>query len=148
ITTPTLTKPSGVLGRLGYRGFSISKTPGLTPESFNLYVHEGIVDKGKQEENLVADNRNLETWLLSTAPPRAIDSNVVNHISTQLRLPALNAVDVINNRMLAAGVTVCPACLAVDAPAYNPAVWNVFPTQPNNNCYNYANNIITNTFAQ
>lgn len=35
------------------------------------------------------------------------------------------------------------------APVYNPALWNnnAF-TRLNNNCYNYANDIITNTFAQ
>jgi hypothetical protein len=42
----------------------------------------------------------------------------------------------------------CPPCHAHDAPAYTPALWNHAPVQANNNCYNYANNQITNTFAQ
>ncbi len=42
----------------------------------------------------------------------------------------------------------CPPCHAHDAPAYNPAFWNHPPVQGTNNCYNYANNQATNTFAQ
>ncbi|MEI8146726.1 MAG: hypothetical protein WCH83_14800, partial [Alphaproteobacteria bacterium] len=43
---------------------------------------------------------------------------------------------------------ICPKCVAVDAPAYSPAFWNQPSIQPRNNCYNYANNRATNTFAQ
>ncbi len=42
----------------------------------------------------------------------------------------------------------CPVCMAADAPAYNPGFWNIPSRQPYNNCYNYANNQATNTFAQ
>src|SRR5439155_2191799 len=34
------------------------------------------------------------------------------------------------------------------APLYEPAWWNVPARQPYNNCYNYATNYRTNTFAQ
>ena len=34
------------------------------------------------------------------------------------------------------------------APSYNPNLWNNQLTRRNNNCYNYANDKITNTFAQ
>ena len=33
-------------------------------------------------------------------------------------------------------------------PAYNPFIWNLFPFVFLNNCYNYANNRMTHTFAQ
>ncbi|CAG2195241.1 unnamed protein product [Mytilus edulis] len=33
-------------------------------------------------------------------------------------------------------------------PNYEPSRWNTLKVQPYNNCYNYANNMITNTFAQ
>ncbi|XP_052066038.1 insoluble matrix shell protein 1-like [Mytilus californianus] len=33
-------------------------------------------------------------------------------------------------------------------PAYDPRSWNIQSVQPYNNCYNYANNMKTNTFAQ
>jgi hypothetical protein len=38
---------------------------------------------------------------------------------------------------------VCPC-----APIYEPGWWNVSARQPNNNCYNYATNYRTDTFAQ
>lgn len=34
------------------------------------------------------------------------------------------------------------------APSYNPNVWNNHFARRNNNCYNYANDKVTNTFAQ
>lgn len=36
----------------------------------------------------------------------------------------------------------------IQLPPFEPAKWNTPTVQPNNNCYNYANNIITNSFAQ
>lgn len=36
----------------------------------------------------------------------------------------------------------------IELPVYNPNNWNIPAIQPYNNCYNYANNMITNTFAQ
>jgi hypothetical protein len=42
----------------------------------------------------------------------------------------------------------CPACHAYDAPDYEPHLWNQLPMQEENNCYNYANNNPTDTFAQ
>lgn len=37
---------------------------------------------------------------------------------------------------------------ASGAPSYNPAIWNTPAHQPNNNCYNYSTDIMTDTFAQ
>lgn len=47
------------------------------------------------------------------------------------------------------GIVVAPskdACKC--APVYEPDWWNVSTRQPYNNCYNYASNYLTNTFAQ
>lgn len=40
----------------------------------------------------------------------------------------------------------CPKCKC--APVYEPEWWNVSSRQPRNNCYNYATNYRTDTFAQ
>jgi len=48
----------------------------------------------------------------------------------------------------AAPAVKCPTCHAADAPAYNPTWWDNPARQPTNNCYNYANDQATNTFAQ
>jgi len=146
IETPTLQKPSGVLGRLGYRGF-ILRGSGESPHAgLRLLVHEGIVDFGQSRESRIADSRDLESWLLQTAPvdiPSVVRIRVADHLGQ----PKFNAVSFLSAAS-AASITGCYGCRAQDAPAYNPAPWNIPTVQPYNNCYNYANDQITNTFAQ
>ena len=38
--------------------------------------------------------------------------------------------------------------LQIEVAAFNPNFWNVSPVEANNNCYNYATNRRTDTFAQ
>lgn len=144
IKTPTLSKPSGVTGRLGYRGFILRRSREFPQGGLRLFVHEGIVDLGQDEENRRADNRDLERWLLGTAPGQ-LGENIRKVVAAELIQPPLNAVDIFNARAVAAA---CPACQSQDAPVYNPSLWNAPNVQPYNNCYNYANDQITNTFAQ
>lgn len=146
IQTPTLSKPSGVLGGLGYRGFSIWRPSRSTRGPLSLYVHEGIIDQGQQEENLMASNRDLEEWLLTTAPDQ-LETGVKKVAKAGIAQATANAADIFSARA-AAAAPACPPCHAADAPIYNPAIWNVPSVQPYNNCYNYANDHITNTFAQ
>lgn len=40
------------------------------------------------------------------------------------------------------------ASCTIELGAFNPGFWNTAATQPHNNCYNYASNKRTNTFAQ
>lgn len=145
ITTPTLTKPSGTLGRLGYRGFMLRRSHESHHGAFNLLVHEGIVDHGQTELNRIVDNRDLEKWLLSTMPADGKDEPILDIVTADLTRGSFDA-----DAFFAATTTVssCPPCNAEDTPLYNPNMWNVPAVQPYNNCYNYANNRITNTFAQ
>jgi hypothetical protein len=140
----TLTKPSGVLGGLGYQGFTLSRAQTSSGGPLSLYVHDGIVDRGQQEENLLVGNRDLEKWLLESAPA-TLSSSVRQHVFDQLLAPAL-APQLYQSRRAAAGQ--CGPCSSADAPAYKPATWNIPTVQPYNNCYNYANDQRTNTFAQ
>lgn len=128
-------KPAA-LGGLGYRGFSVQSTTSAS----RAHVFGGTVDLGVQAPTLVAADRELEQYLLSTAPqlPAGVADHVRGSLSGAQNLDAVN---------LRAAVT-CPVCQAADAPAYNPSLWNIPSVQPYNNCYNYANNQITNTFAQ
>ena len=142
--TPTLSKPAGVFGRLGYRGF-ILRGSGESPQGgLRLLVHEGIVDFGQSQENRTADDRELEGWLLDTAPQ--LEPSVRNFVALELKQPRLDSADLLSAR--AVPVSSCPTCHAADAPAYTPGRWNVPSVQPFNNCYNYANDQITGTFAQ
>ena len=138
----TMQKPAGALSGLGYRGFLVSHVADAAPVQPAFHLHEGIIDSGPGQPNLVHKDRELEKWLLSTAGA-AVADEVRSHVETEIAKPALVASDFLR------GVPPkCPLCVAHDAPPYNPAKWNIPAVQPFNNCYNYANDQITNTFAQ
>jgi len=137
ITTTSNVKPPGVLGGLGYRGFSVRRNE----ESDATFIHEGVVDQGVNTPALVSGDHDLEQWLLSTAGD-AVSAEVRAHVQSILNAPVSDA------PIRFAPDAACPTPAAADAPAYNPAAWNTPAVQPHNNCYNYANNRITNTFAQ
>ena len=137
--TTTSDLKAGVATGLGYRGFVVNGPDyGVAP----TYIRAGLVDQGHVTPTLVADDRDLEKWLLSTAEGHVEDA-VRAHVQESLGEPVATAISKIGPVVAA-----CPVCHAVDAPVYNPAIWNTPSVQPNNNCYNYANNRITNTFAQ
>lgn len=138
ITTTSNLKPAGVVAGLGYRGFSVSRNE----ESDAMYIHSGVVDPGHASPTLIAGDREIEKWLLSTAG-QAVTADVRSHVEESLSGP-------VSHDALIAAVAArhCPVCHAADAPVYNPGLWNTPAVQPHNNCYNYANNRITNTFAQ
>lgn len=146
ITTTTMQKPSGVLSRLGYRGFLVRRSPTSPGGSLNLWIQDQIVDYGQSEPNRIADNRDLEDWLLLTAPKDLLSPKVITAVTNELRQSPVDISSYLSAR--AAAGSNCPQCMSADAPAYQPAMWNTPAVQPYNNCYNYANNQITNTFAQ
>jgi hypothetical protein len=142
MTAFTAARPSGVNGGLGYRGFHIAQNVESMGGATRMAVHEGIVDRGLGLGNYVADS-DLEQWLLSLTEPAA-SGELREHVAEQIKAGAAAAF----TANLHAAATACPPCHAADAPVYNPAIWNTPTVQPHNNCYNYANNQITNTFAQ
>lgn len=78
----TRLKPSGLFGGVGYRGFSVRRND----ESTMAYVHGGMVDAGQGSSTLVANDRTLERWLLSTAGD-AITAQVREHVEDSLNSP-------------------------------------------------------------
>ena len=135
----TNVRPSATLPRLGYRGFLITQLiDGVTD---TVRLHEGILDRGTLQTNLRVGDRQLEQWLLAQAP---LDAPVRNHVAQALEQPVLDAA-AFDSAFTDAS---CIPSVAADAPPYNPAIWNIPGVQPFNNCYNYANDHITNTFAQ
>jgi hypothetical protein len=141
----TTQKPSGVVGQLGYRGFTLQRPVDHPRGAQRLYVHEGLVDPGALAPSLVTGDRELEAWLLETGSQR-LDEAVVGHVRESLSGGLERAVP--EGLLLLPEAKGCPPCNAADAPAYDPSIWNTPSVQPYNNCYNYANNQITNTFAQ
>lgn len=136
----TAAKPAGAAGLLGYRGFHVQESAEAGARS--LHVHEGLVDPGQGQLSRVAGDRELEAFLLESArvdlPPAVVD-----HVREALAAPRLDL-----ESLLTPEAVSCPPCNAADAPTYDPSKWNTPSVQPYNNCYNYANNQITNTFAQ
>lgn len=146
VKTPTLSKPISSIGLLGYRGFIIRRPVESPQGDLKLLVHNGIVDFGQGEKNRISDNRQLERWLLDSAPD--LDDRVKSVVYEELEKPVSDADELFEAYKENYAAAVCPTCQAADAPIYNPGMWNIPTVQPYNNCYNYANNKITNTFAQ
>ncbi|TDH34851.1 hypothetical protein E2A64_14000 [Pseudohoeflea suaedae] len=123
---------------LGYRGVEI--TPIATQDG----VAAPLVDSREAELNngsvYVSGIPELEDFIVSTGKA-FIEPDTLNYIQNAFKTPA--------SRLSAATTgTGCPKCVAADAPAYDPDFWNTPQRQPKNNCYNYANNQATDTFAQ
>lgn len=123
-------------GGLGYRGLSLIRTGDEHPTE--RLLDAALVEEGAQEA-FIQDSPGIESRLLETGlaliPPevRAIILEAVGQRSASPREDG----------------TSCPPCAAYDPPDYEPDRWNLDPVVlGNNNCYNYANNKITNTFAQ
>ncbi len=74
ISKTTLLKPPGIVGGLGYRGFTISsvREKDFEPE---MYIHAGVIDLARFDVNLSTDDPDLEQWLLSTAG-QSVESSV------------------------------------------------------------------------
>jgi len=150
---PTLTSaapPS--LGGLGYHGLEIRFDDGPEP----IYVQGGVVRTLAGSPNLLDPGREIERFIISTMPEVGRDAGlgmtrkdrglVREHIDKELTakidLGKLLRIDPPKTNGN------CPLNVGTCAPPYEPAVWNYVRTQPYNNCYNYANDRITNSFAQ
>ncbi len=142
---PTNLKSSAGFGALGYRGFHVTSTAPSPYGALSLHAHDGIIDPGPAELNLISDRKHVESFLLDTAG-HAIDASVKSHIHNSLT--GKKPLSLKKFASAAAAAVTCPRCRAADAPVYNPSIWNTPTVQPFNNCYNYANDQMTNTFAQ
>ncbi|MPV69135.1 hypothetical protein [Burkholderia sp. BE17] len=133
IPNTTLLKPSGLVGSLGYRGFSVNSVREKVLDPL-IYIHGGIVDRDRFDLNRITNDADLEEWLLGTAG---------NAISDDVRHVVRSALSggIIKPLNTPIGPTLVPP--------YDPGKWNNDPNiRMKNNCYNYANDKITNTIAQ
>jgi hypothetical protein len=144
LTESTAAKPPGVLSGLGYRGFLVERSATAPEGPLSLYVHEGIVDRGQLQANAIDGDQAIERTLLESGR-RAIDDGLYNYVAQEMNMRKDLSALLQSVQIAAAG---CPRVQAADAPPYNPGKWNTPAVQPHNNCYNYANDQITNTFAQ
>ncbi|HXB06600.1 MAG TPA: hypothetical protein VNW04_05785 [Puia sp.] len=128
------------LGLLGYRGFLVESIGNMEiPKS--TYVFDGLIDFPEQRSFTFIDKESkLEQFLLETSREH-VDKEESKRILEEIEKNAAGG----------------PAFLTKEInkefkplvePPYNPGKWNYEPVLSHNNCYNYANDKITNTFAQ
>lgn len=147
IRQSTLQRPSGMLGGLGYTGFLIEaeREADIEPQ---IYVHDNICDLGPTNSCLQDSGNNIERWLLASASDSgAVPSSVNQYVAGLFGGGGNNAYA---GRY---GQRGAPHRMAkarpLQVPVFEPDVWNVDDNvRLHNNCYNYGNNKITNTFAQ
>ncbi|HEV2740662.1 MAG TPA: hypothetical protein VGU66_19025 [Candidatus Elarobacter sp.] len=137
----TRLKPPGIDGRLGYRGISLHRPAGDPAGPLDLRIHGGVIGTSRLAPNLVDPGRAIEHAIIERAGAH-LGARLKAYLQRELAKP------VEAGSSNSAGTAQCPACVAPDTPPYQPNLWNVPNVQPYNNCYNYANNQITNTFAQ
>ena len=129
----TFMKPPGIAGRLGYRGFSVKsiREPDLDRD---IYLDSGILDLDRFDLNRVVGDSSLEKWLLTTAGS-TVDKELTSIVEGELLArPDFDSTQ---------------GNSSSGPPAYNPGKWNNDASiRSRNNCYNYSNDKITNTFAQ
>lgn len=145
---PTLAAPAGNVVGLGYRGLEVRFDDSPEP----LHIHGGVVATPAASPNLVDAKREVERFLIGTMPDPdraaglAMTSDVFGLVREAVEKDLSEGILV--PKIPPIVFPVCPKNVAACAPPYEPAMWNFVPTQPNNNCYNYANDRVTNTFAQ
>lgn len=124
---------------LGYRGIKIIESDAALDES--AVTADAIGDFS--EVVTISGSEQIERTLLGSARSAgAIDGDLFAFLSDQA-----GSASGASMSMEAISPT-CPPCGGADAPSYDPSTWNDPSRQPFNNCYNYANNQATNTFAQ
>lgn len=128
----TLLKTPAVAGSLGYLGFRID----LNRENLDpvISVFKGIVDLERFAPSKFDPDREIERFLLNTGR-RRLKANVVDHVEKLLHASARFSAE---------------SDIQILAPVpYDPGKWNNDPrVQLNNNCYNYACDVITFSMAQ
>ena len=145
----TLAAIDDVEGVLGFRGYIISAEDDVQgsavglPEVFRLgggaLPQEYAAPEGAAPALPAQEADDAALWLLSTTQA-AVDDDLLSYVEGVVK--TRGAVQEQE------GVTDLAAACVIQTTPYNPAFWNTPAVQPRNNCYNYAMNHRTDTFAQ
>lgn len=134
---PTNFKSPASVAKLGYRGIQITSVAQAVPLSISR-IFDGVIEtSGSDSLNFVDDNSEVESFIIKTACT-ALSEEEVQYIQGNIEknVEGGAAANLQNIDLLT-------------VPPYNPGKWNNDPyIRRSNNCYNYANDKITNTFAQ
>ncbi|HQR13133.1 MAG TPA: hypothetical protein PLZ37_01165 [Nitrospira sp.] len=157
-----LTEAEAVDGVLGFRGLVVSSTsdeqlPGGMPANFRVggLLPVDYVAPESASRALTADESDEAVkWLLSTGQ-HAIGEDVLSHLedtlemrkrSLEIEAPSESATE--EKIWEEEGKLVAKAVCIIQNTPYNPAFWNAAGVIGKNNCYNYAMNYRSDTFAQ
>lgn len=126
-------------GLLGYKGFLVESYDVSLPS--RAFCFDGIIDLVDQQNlNFIDKDSKTESFLLETGTS-SLTEDELKYASSEISKNSGGGI-ASKNKSLKKTFDL----LAV--PPYNPGRWNLPNVQPYNNCYNYANDKITNTFAQ
>src|SRR5690242_11412125 len=139
---PTAAAPPGLVRGLGYRGVEVRFDDSSEP----VIIHGGVVGTHGAAPNLVDKDRAIEKYIVGGLPDNALAKEIADPVRAHVERDLATHIDI--GQIGPIIFNPCPKNVAACAPPYEPAMWNFNPTQPNNNCYNYANDRVTNTFAQ
>jgi len=107
-----------------------------------IFVHDNIADLGPSNPALQDAGNSLERFLLDSAG-EAVSDGLRQYVQMQIAPPAYAG------RYGRGAAATRPRARPLEVPRYEPDVWNIDDNiRRHNNCYNYGNNKITNTFAQ
>jgi len=114
INKTTMLKPPGIVGGLGYRGFSVTA---VRERRFDphIYLHAGIIDLDRFDMNRVTDNSDLESWLLNTGAS-AVAPEVQTFVQSEL-----------TGRSNAISPAIVPTFSIMAVPPFDPGKWNNDP---------------------
>ena len=157
-----LTEAEAVDGVLGFRGLVVSSTsdeqlPGGMPANFRvggLLPVDYVAPESAPRALPAAESDEAVKWLLSTGQ-HAIGEDVLSHLedtlemrkrSLEIEAPSESATE--EKIWEEEGKLVAKAVCIIQNTPYNPAFWNAAGVIGKNNCYNYAMNYRSDTFAQ
>lgn len=155
-----LAAPDASDGVLGYRGFVVTaasddQLPENMPHSFRVDggLAEGYPFATGASPLAAAEGAEAAQYLLETGI-HTLEGGLVEYVTRSIRQKpeSLHQAEAewpepAPPRETTIDAAAAAACVIANTP-YNPAFWNAPAVQPKNNCYNYAMNYRSDTFAQ
>jgi len=123
-------------GGVGYSGFVVD-VGGVAMPLSTFMVCDGAVEVVEDRTVLMDPQRSIERWLFSTMP--VFSPLIIGELRRALNAAGLYRPNVICKE------TIPNNLVSTFEPTWDPKPWNTGRFQTNNSCYNYANNLRSDT---
>jgi hypothetical protein len=145
LTKKVETKSLGLppIPTLGYRGLIVEQTGTVLKDTPNAFRIASGIAFGREMSYTIADEA-FEDFICGSVPKELPIEELRKEIDRFKELHDFWNKWHFDDRIIWPPIRKTCQC----APIYEPEWWNVPTRQPYNNCYNYATNYRTNTFAQ